>query len=250
MFKKVYSLFIYLVLLFVLIACASTEQTGVAYGITYKDYVGVATVRVKNEEVVAANFEEYFLPNTWAEVKKTDISVPDDVILSSDSWYGKYLVIGNLNFTGILREEPLIIDGFTYTNQSIKYSSEGIDDLFVWIKSSQENMKWYVEALDAGNVYVAKADFSKHNYETAGLVNNNGVLAFTKSTTDYWSGWAGNMDEIAKAIKGSKMGVLAANITQKDGKWVIDGIESGATNVAFKEYYAIAQLAYDIAITK
>lgn len=250
MFKKIYILFIFIMFSFVFIACGNTEKTGVAYGFTYKDYIAVATLKVENEEVTSATFDEYFLPSTWAKVKTQETNVPDDVVVSGNNWYGKFIVIGDKNFTGSLRAEPLVIDSVTYSNQSVKYSSTGIDDLFVWLRASEANMKWYAEAIEANKAFVAKSDFTKSTYETAGLVDSSNKLAFKKSLTNYWNGWASNMEEIAKAIKGTKMGVAASNITQKDGKWVIGDVQSGATNVSLKEYYAVAQKAYDKAIEK
>ena len=123
-------------------------KEGVAYGFTYKDYIAVATVKVENEVVTSVVFDEYFLPSTWAKVKVLDTEVPSDVIVSGNSWYGKYIVIGDKNFTGDLREQPLVIDNVTYSNQSVKYSSNGIDDLFVWLRSSEENMLWYAQAVE------------------------------------------------------------------------------------------------------
>jgi hypothetical protein len=245
MLKKIYIFFIFILFSFVLMACGKTEKEGVAYGFTYKDYIAVATVKVENEVVTSVVFDEYFLPSTWAKVKVLDTEVPSDVIVSGNSWYGKYIVIGDKNFTGDLREQPLVIDNVTYSNQSVKYSSNGIDDLFVWLRSSEENMLWYAQAVEENKVFVAKADYTTSTYETAGLVDSNNKLAFKKSLTNYWNNWAPNMEEIAKAITGTKMGVADADIKQQDGKWVIGDIQSGATNVSFKEYYAVAQKAYN-----
>lgn len=261
MFKKILTLFIITISVLGLSACGkkatdNTEKTGVAYGITYKDYVGVATVKVKAEKVTEAKFDEYYMPNTWAKVKALETEVPADVVAEGATWFGKYLVIGTKQFTGVLRDAPLVIDGVTYANQKVKYSADGIDDLYTYLRASEANRKWYGEALAAGNAFVAKADFTASTYETAGSLNSEGKLGFTKSTTNYWKGenfplgWAGNMAEIEKVLIGTKMDTTMENITQNtDKKWVVGGVVSGATNQSFKDYYAIAQTAYNKALS-
>lgn len=260
MLKRILTLFVITTFVFILVACggkaSNKETTGIAYGITHSDYVGVATVKVKNQVVTDAGFEEYFLPNTWAKIVTLNTEeVPADVVAEGATWYGKYLVIGSKQFTGELREEPLVINGKTYSKQTVKYSAEGIEDLFAWLYEKEENRKWYVEELDKGNAYVADSSFNKSNYETAGLKTSEGKLGFTKSSTPYWKGesfplgWQGNMQEIVKVIKGTKMNVTMDNIVKgQDNYWVVGGVKSGATLVDFKDYYAIAQAAYNKAL--
>lgn len=260
MLKRILTLFVITTFAFVLASCgkkaSNKETTGIAYGITHSDYVGVATVKVKNQLVTAAGFEEYFLPNTWAKVKTLNTEeVPADIVVEGATWYGKYLVIGSKRFTGQLRSEPLVIDGKTYSKQTVKYSAEGIEDLFIWLYEKEDNRKWYIEELDKGNAYVADSSFKKSNYETAGLLNSDGKLGFTKSSTNYWKGesfplgWQGNMQEIVKVIIGTKMNVTMDNIVKgQDNYWVVGGVKSGATLNDFKDYYAIAQAAYNKAL--
>ena len=258
MFKKITAFIVVFIFVLVLAACGKAPannavKTGVAYGITHKDYVGVVTVQVKGEEVTNVSVEEYFLPNTWAKIQKLEIDeVPADVVVDGASWYGKHLVIGDKHFTGELRSEPLVIDGVTYAKQSIKYSAEGVNDLYTWLRTSEENRKWYVEAIENGDVFVADADFEASEYVTASALNDDGVLGFTKSTTGYWKGnenqlgWSGNMNENNKALTGTKMDVSLDNIEKNENNyWVIGDIVSGATLIDFKDYYTIAQAAYN-----
>src|SRR5690606_21002618 len=119
----------------------------------------------------------------------------------------------------------------------------------------EDNRKWYVEELEAGNAYVADAGFNKSERETAGSLTTEGKLGFKKTTTNYWHGesfplgWQGNMDEIVKVIKGTKMNATMDTITKNDdNKWVVGEIVSGATLVDFKDYYSIAQTAYNKAL--
>ncbi|MCK9471004.1 MAG: hypothetical protein M0Q88_04550 [Bacilli bacterium] len=257
MVKRFYTLFIFIFFAFVLTACGTkdTEATGVAYGMTYNDYLTAATVEVKGEVVTSAALDEYYLPNTWAKVKVLETDAPADVLVSGSSWYGKFIKIGDKNFTASLREDPLEIGGVTYNNQVVKYSAEGVDDLFTWLRASEENRKWYVEQLDNNNAWVAKDDFSKSTYETAGQVDSNGKLGFSKGKTNYWKGdnfplgWSGNMSELVKVVAGTKMDASMDQITQNDEKkWVVNGVVSGATYVSFKEYYSVLKTAYDKAV--
>lgn len=249
--KKFITIFILTLFVLLLGACGSTETTGVAYGMTHKDYVGVATVTVKAEAVTDASFEEYYLPNTWAQLKAVNEgTVSTDVIVIDELWYGKYLVIADKHFTGSLRDTSLVVEGITYANQKIKYSAEGIADLFIWLKANEENKKWYADELEAENAFIAKADFTKIEYEP--VIKNGSKLGFKKSNTNYWKGsnyplgWAGNMAEIVKVIKGTKMDATLDKIIRNENNfWVVNGIVSGATNQDFKDYYTIAQAAYN-----
>lgn len=44
------------------------ETSGTGYGIVHKDYVGVASIKVKDEKVTSLSFEEVYLPENWAQV--------------------------------------------------------------------------------------------------------------------------------------------------------------------------------------
>jgi len=259
--KKIFALFVIFISVFVLSACRkkvnNNEKVGVAYGITHSDYIGVATVKVENDVVSDASFEEYYLPNTWAKVKTLEVSeVPEDVIVDGTTWYGKYLVIGSKRFVGALRTEPLVLDGKTYSKQTVRYSSEGINDLFVWLYESEENRKWYVNELEKGNAYVATSDYSKAGYETAGMTTSEGKLGFKKSITGYWQGdnyplgWKGNMAAIVEVIKGTKVDVSLDDIKKNENnKWVVGNVVSGATLTDFKDYYKLAKEAYNKAVS-
>ena len=57
------------------------------------------------------------------------------------------------------------------------------------------------------------------------------------------------MAEIVKAIKGTKMNATVDTIEKgEDNKWRIDGVVSGATLADFKDYYLLAQTAYNKAL--
>lgn len=227
------------------------EKVGVGYGITHGNNVGYAKVTIKNDVVKDVTFEEAFLPSDWAKVKTTNGLAPDDVIEyqsgTTTIWAAKYIVIGNKQFTGTLREVlPFTYNGKTLTSQAIKYTATDVPDLYVWLAESEANAKWYFENSSADKAYIATNEWQKHTYESAGRSGR------TKTEANYWPGdnnqlgWKGNMDEIAAALKGTKMD-QANKISKPEGSkyWVIDNVTTGATLTDFKDYYEIARRAYN-----
>ena len=59
------------------------------------------------------------LPSTWAEIS-IGTDVPEDVVVADGKWYAKYIVIGDRNFTGTVRDEPLTEGTETFTKQTVK----------------------------------------------------------------------------------------------------------------------------------
>jgi hypothetical protein len=243
--KRIIILFVAVLTVFLINGCTKkivngdTNTEGKGYGITYKDHVGYAHMKVKNQLVDTVTFDEAFLPNTWAGLKVGIETVPEEVIVDGSTWKAKYIVIGDKHFTGALRETSLTES----KNQTVKYSAEGIEDLYLWLKDSEANCKWYYEQVSTDKAYIAKVDWTKSTLETT----RKGWL---KSTAGYWPstdttlGWSGNMSKISEALKGTKMDA-SGNLTQNDEKfWVVNGVITGATLVNFKDYYEIAKRAY------
>ncbi len=214
-------------------------------------------MKVKKGEVTAVTFEEYYLPYSWAQLETIDGELPEDVLevemLSRGNTvtkhYAKYIKIGDKLLTGESREAELEIDGVAYNNQKVKYSGEGIEDLYTWLRNSEENCKWYVDQILADKAHIAKADGTKATYTVAG----NAANGFAKSTTGYWVvedglGWSGNMAKIAEALVGTKVDATDAELVQGEDKiWTIKGTASGATVTDFKDYYEVARRAYNTA---
>ena len=78
------------------------ETSGTGDGIVHKDYVGVASIKVKDEKVTSLSFEEVYLPENWAQVSD---SIDENLYFKATGSHGeltlaKYLVIGDKNFTG------------------------------------------------------------------------------------------------------------------------------------------------------
>lgn len=262
--KKAFVFVITVFMALVLFACTPSENSAVAYRIVHKDYVGVVNVVVDDDVITDVAITEYYLPYTWAKVAGSTAEGQSDVVVvaktnattqvTTYTWYAKYIVIGDKQFTGELRTETLVIGDVTYSNETVKYVAEGIADLFVWLKDSEANMQWYVEQLIAGAAYVAKDTFAVNT----SLYPWNQGNGFTKLGTGYWYGasyplgWSGNMDAIYAAVEG-KVFVADAVLTQatnnpdttaNEAVWSIADAVSGATLTDFKDYYALIGLAY------
>lgn len=239
--KRIFNLVLVALLMLsavVLVGCKkeAEETEGKGYGIVHKDYVGVVTLKVKEEEVTSAKFEEYFLPSHWAVVSgEIDASLIVEIPGRGDAVnkLAKYIQVGDKTFTA---------------NAEGVYSAEGIADLKAWIGASQDNAKWYAEALAAGN---AKAVDASGNELTAAYTAKS--EGFAKTATNYWPssygvglGWAGNMDALAKAIVGTKMNLEASQLVQNSetGIWTFGSAVTTATLTDAKDYYAVAKLAY------
>ncbi len=229
---------------------ANPERTAEAYAIVHKDYVGYTDIVVLNGVVQEVVLEEYYLPYTWAKVTVTSETAPADVIVisgSTPSWYAKYLVIGDRHFTGELRAETLVVGEISYTKETVKYTADGIDDLFVWLLGSEANCQWYVEQLLDGLAFVADDTFAANTTLTVWSQENG----FTKSATLYWTGvnyplgWQGNMAAIIAAVEGTVLNPDAALTQNAETKfWSIGDAVSGATLTDFRDYYNLIAAAY------
>ena len=250
--KKIRNLFIALFLVVCvvsLVGCKKKtndpkEVTAVGYGLVHKDYVGIATVTVKEKVVTAASFEEVYLPTHWAAL--TSVEGVDEALYVSYAGkrgtvnVAKYIVVGDKTFTATASESDAV------------YSAEGIADLKAWVQASEENAKWYAEALLAGNAKAVDAAGTKVTFE----ITSDKEGGFKKSTTGYWSGenyplgWKGNMEALAKALVGTKMDATDANIVKDEATktWKFGDVQSTATLTDAKDYYAVAKKAYDKAI--
>ena len=258
--KKIVTLIFMMAVSVALVACsgetttgpttANPEHTAVAYGIVNRDYVGVADITVLDTVVQDVSFEEYFLPSIWAKVAITSETAPADVVVitgSTTSWYAKYIVIGDKEFTGELRTEPLVVGQVTYSRQTVKYVAANIEDLFVWLLNSEANCEWYVQQLRDDLAFVATDTFAANT--TLDVWNQDN--GFTKLSTQYWSGvnyplgWVGNMNAIIAAIEGTALNpdaILTQNAITKF--WSIGDAVSGATLIDFRDYYSIIAAAY------
>jgi hypothetical protein len=233
--------FIMTISLLIVTGCKTGGATknGTGYGITHENYVGLAKMTVSSDKVDSVTFDEVYLPSDWAKIT-TSTTIPEDIVAVGNAWFGKFLVIGDKHFTGTARTDMTNIP----SKQTVIYAAEGITDLYVWLRSSEANCKWYADTVIAGNAFVAKADWTKSSLPSAG------PSGWTKSTSNYWPktdtsmGWSGNIAKVSAALKGTRMDA-ENNLTLVAGQgWTVNGTQSGATLEDFPDYYTVARRAY------
>ena len=243
----------------------TTEGEGTAYGLVNKAYVGKATVKIKNDKVVDVIYDEAFLPHTWANIDykmEEGSQLADDVLMYTkedmNSFYAKYISIDGQVFTGVVRENDLVLDSTTYTAQVVNYSNEKIPDLFAYLYNSDANCEWYFNAVKNGKVFICDKDGKK--LETYPSLNTYGWL---KSEGKYWNasedsplGWKGNIDNMVSYLKDKVLTNLDESKFVKDTEgteengykyqyWTIDGVKTKVTMTDAYQYYKLAYSAYN-----
>ena len=260
--KKMVAFFFVALLALGLVAC-NNEKTepeyeygyGIAYGLVHGHYVGVIEVVTdKDDKVVTAKIDEYYLPYNLGQVTLTDeqkTTLPADVVSVTTSrgtsYYAKYMSVAGTVFT-------IEVAG-TAPAQSFIYKAPGIDNIENWVKT-EANALAYVNALKADQVFVSNATGTK--VTTYPMANANTKLGILKSATHYWTwnasastyyplGWGGNMNAIVQSIIGTKMNATEEQLV-KDGTWKIGDVTTGATLTDFADYYLLAKVAYNKAV--
>lgn len=253
--KKLIALLFVAFLALGLVACAEDEPSyeygyGVGYGLVHGHYVGVVKVVLdKDDVVVNVQFEEYYLPYNAGQVAYTPVegvAQPADILTvvgsRGTSYFAKYMSVNGVLFTGAVQGES--------GAQVIEYTAPGVGNIEEWV-TVEANAKAYVEAVEAGLVFIANANGTKSSYEHG---NANVKLGWTKSATGYWTydtrnarlyplGWGGNMAALAEALVGTKIDAVETDLV-KDGTWKIGTIVTGATMSDFVDYYKLAQRGY------
>lgn len=246
--KKLFKVLAVLVLVLsaaTLVSCKKNKEvTAKGYGLVNGDYVGVVEIKVKKGEVTALTFDEVYLPSHWAGIANVE-GVDEALYLSYQGSYGpvnvaKYVMVGDKKFTAELVEGAPV------------YSAEGIADLKTWINASEENAKWYAEAVIAGNAKATDASWNKASFKITADVEGGYTKAATADT--YWpaggygQGWKANVEGLAATLVGTSMGFTESQIVKgEDGKYTIGGNTTSASLASMKDYVAVAQRAYNAA---
>ncbi len=286
--KKLFTMFFVALLAFTLIGCGNdceecevceTCETcdvcedqafgyGVGYQVVHGHYVGVAKVVVDEDDaVVSVDFDEYYLPYSWAKVTPEDPeNLPDTIVKQVviyrdgnllDQYYAKYLSVDGVLYTGTVtgdapyeevEGEDAVVVG---TSQVLTYSATGVADFDVWVETPA-NAQSYVEAIEAGLVFIADETGAALDLVQA---DASAMHGWSKTVTPYWQlpgrglGWGGNMKAIADALVGTTFDTAAEEIAQNlDNFWEIGDITTGATLSDFVDYYELAEAAYNAAV--
>lgn len=221
------------------------DKAGRAYALVHTDYVGFAEVNKGNGVVIRVVFDEAFLPNIWAQ--ETAVDSLTDYVVDADNKpltnannfkFAKYLKIGDKVFTGTIYTDAEK-ETIGSTKQTIKYQAEGIDDLYTYLKT-EDNARWYVEQIKAGNAYITNSDGTRQNVKT------NPQGSFFKSSSLYWTtgdtGWAKNLQFLANGIVGTDM---SKTVTMSDGYVKIGDVVTSATIADYEDYYNLAKKAFE-----
>lgn len=243
--KKIKIIICLVLFLFLITSCGCScrnenEYFESAYGIVHKDYVGKATVTVRNKKVTKIEIDEAFLPHTWAEVASSKNTSNENTIEIDGAIYPKYIKIGE----EILEASEYDVNdatGHGTTKQKVKWSNDKIENLYAYVKED-EHAKWYYETVTQKSVYPCD-----NTGEKLDLTLKNSK--FFKSEGGYWEGeqynlgWKGNIEELIK-------GMISNNFKTEpslndESKIVFDGVTTGATLVDYADYYKIAKKAYD-----
>ncbi|MDX9691290.1 MAG: hypothetical protein RBT45_02480 [Acholeplasmataceae bacterium] len=232
-------------------AKVDVARTAVGYGLVHGHYVGMIEVSINAAgNVTDAVVEEYFLPYSAAKVVVADPeNIPADVVSVTGSrgtsYYAKYFSVDGILFTGTVNGEA--------PAQTITYAANDIADIEVWVEDAV-NAKHYVDAVEAGTVFIANENGTESDYVMA---DASASVSMKKSESPYWSGpnyplgWAGNAEAFETAITGTKMNAALETIVKnaETGFWSIGDIVTGATMTDFKDYYEVAQRGYQSALT-
>ena len=280
--RKMFFIPVLLLMLFCLVGCNNTddpiddpnkptekEGTGTSYGLVNKTYVGKATVKIKGDKIVDVTYDEAFLPNTWGSIDykpEEGKELPEDILNHTkddmSSYYAKYISVDGQVFTGTIRESDLVIGENTYVNQVVNYSSDKIKDLFQYLYDSEENAKWYYEAVEKGKAFICDKDGNKidtyQSLHTEGWFKSEGK--YWPSSSDSPLGWKGNINAMVEYLKGKTLTDLDSSKfvrdetgEDKDGYnykyWKIDGVQTKVTMSDIYNYYKLAYKAYSKAKT-
>lgn len=234
--KRILSLIFIFVFITILLSgckCAPMEeQTGVAYGVVYNDYVARVEVKAKDGKITNIIIDEALMPSDWA---MTDFKDEHDYVVDyNDKRYVKNVKIGDVTLSANVNDNNL------------SWGNDKITSFGDYLKTG-ENAKWYYDSLKNNMVSIVD--------DTGQLIKDlkfNTTKMF-KSAGDYWKktdttlGWDENIKELIK-------GMIATNLETEptynsDKKVTFGKTVTGATLTGYKEYYALAKKALENAKT-
>lgn len=265
----IYSLLI--IFSFIFVGCNKPKEVintseAESYNIVHKGYVGRCVVKVENDKVKSVSYDEAFLPHTWANIELEENQEIDNNVIEIESngnksYYAKYISIDSKIFEGKIREEELVLDNVTYSQQKINYGNSEIPDLFRYMYNSDSHCEWYFKNVLGNKVFMCDKDGKRlENYKSK---NTYGSF---KSEGKYWNdknvwpiGWEGNLKALEQYMVGKKLVKLDESSFKKEDNgttinnytynyWTIDGVKTGVTMVDIYDYYNLALSAYNKAI--
>lgn len=246
--KKIFALIAVVLVALTLVAC-SKDSSATGYGLVHGHYVAVVDMTVDSKGVVKdVKIDEYYLAYNAAQVvAPAEGATPHaDIAQVGANWFAKYFYVDGIIFTIVSTN----VEEVTTYERNWTNATHG--NLEAWV-INEANAKKYVEAVEAGKVYISNAAGQKL---TGVTVTGNAATGWLKSTTGYggtrWD-WAAAMEGIEEILKGTKMNLTFSlnDPIKVDGEdvryWTVDGVTTGATLVDFADYVNVAKRAYETA---
>lgn len=224
-------------------------QTAEAYMYTHGGYVGKATVEVLSDGSLDIEIDEAFLPH-WLAIVNLESDEWSDANTTSYGLRGKtYNVAKHIEYDGTVYVGTTVGTSLTYVKAGDSGEPVGGKDLELLIIKNQDTMAAYFKNLKSGGLKVLTGFKGEAKSVTETVYGD----VFKDSSPKYWTTgqtWKGNINAIEEFIEqyGSAFQhseIKRAKEKNKDGLkfWSVVDAVTGATNIDFKDYFAMVQLA-------
>ena len=248
LFKSLTAAVLAAVILISFFACGEEDVTvrkGQAYGTVYNaSSLCKVEMTTTGSKIDSVSVDEVSLIGDWAnkDVISGETSGSDwqeVTVNSAVSYYAKKVQFGDRIF---------------YSDNAGIYALEDGTLFSDWIKNG-DNADYYWARMQSGDYFILKENGDK--YDVTYLPLSEGQTTdkskrFFKSQNGYWQaggygkGYIANMEAISAFVKAKGTGLNADDATKNDkGNFVLGGTDTGASVVSFKDYYKLAQKAYD-----
>lgn len=227
----------------------AVNQSQTAYGLTHGGYVGKAVITVNEAGEISVDIDDAFLLHVLALVNIEEEKWNENNTVSFLSHGEEKHVAKYIEYNDVVYIAIAVGEGFTYVEADGEGMAYGSVDLEREILKNQASMAQYYELVPKGKLKVLDGF---NGQATAVITTSYGGLT-KKAAPGYWNfgqTWVGNIEEIEKFIE--KNGVqfslndmVHATEPNEDGLkfWTVADAVTGATNVDFKDYFGLVQLA-------
>lgn len=246
--KSVMAAALALIILISFFACGEEDTTvrkGKAYGMVYNSSsLCKVEMTTTGSKIDSVSFDELALINDWSDKSvisgETENADWQEVTVNSAvSYYAKKVQFGDRIF---------------YSDNAGVYTLDDGTQFADWIKNG-DNAEYYWNCMQQGNYYILKENGDK--YDVTYLPLSEGQTTdkskrFFKTQNGYWQaggygkGYIANMEAISAFVKSKGVGYKADDAAKNDqGNFVLGGVDTGASVASFKDYYKLAQKAYE-----
>lgn len=230
------------------VSCGSQEEVeGEAYALVYNEQsLCKAEVRYIGNDVTYCHIDEVMLIDEWTK----------QALFASGDVADEDLSIVTENEQVVTRAKKARFGDkiFTLSPQGNYIGVDG--QMFIeWLKSTEANMKYYWEKMEAGDYCILKDNGEMYSveyspYDVGEVADKN--KRFFKRRNGYWKtgsygkGYEYNITAIENFVKAKGAGYsVSAAVKSDGGSYVLGGIDTGATISGFSEYYALVKKAVE-----